>query len=331
MKKQLTLFITFVLLLASCVDVSSQQQDTAVPAAPLFVTSTLPPTKQALTIPTDIPPTATATLDPSVTRTPNPASNCRDSAVLVEDVTYPDNTTVSTGEKFTKTWKLQNAGNCKWTGYTVTFVDGDRMGSLDSVPIPETDKGNPVEVSVELTAPSTDGTYHGNFELHNADGKAVSMGSESIFWVQVIVGTSQAGQVGNCVYTTNSSYVQQLIDLINKARADVGRAELTANDKLMSAAQAHSLDMACKDFLTHSGSDGSWTGDRLTTAGYTNSYYLELLAIGLPGDAINQWKIHPKLEWDLVINSRVTEIGVGYVYNKFSSYGGYWTVDMGGP
>ncbi|MBK9925797.1 MAG: hypothetical protein IPP66_10950 [Anaerolineales bacterium] len=331
MKKHITLFITLVLLLTSCVDVSSQQQGTATPAAPLFVTSTLPPTKQALTIPTDVPPTATATLDPSVTRTPDPASNCRDSAALVEDVTYPDNAIVPTGETFTKIWKLQNNGNCKWTGYTVAFVDGDRMASPDSVPVPETDKGNPVEVSVDLTAPSIDGTYHGNFELRNADGKTVPVGNESVFWVQITVGSSQAGQVGNCVYTTNSSYVQQLIDLINKARADVGRAELTVNDKLMSAAQAHSLDMACKDFLKHSGSDGSWTGDRLTKAGYTNPYYLELLAIGLPGDAINQWKIHPKLEWELVINSRVTEIGVGYVYNKFSSYGGYWTVDMGGP
>ena len=32
----------------------------------------------------------------------------------------------------------------------------------------------------------------------------------------------------------------------------------------------------------------------------------------------------------MVINSRVNEIGVGYVYSKIGSYGGYWTVDMGG-
>ena len=31
------------------------------------------------------------------------------------------------------------------------------------------------------------------------------------------------------------------------------------------------------------------------------------------------------------LNSRVTEIGVGYVFSKFSAYGGYWTVVMGGP
>ena len=88
--------------------------------------------------------------------------------------------------------------------------------------------------------------------------------------------------------------------------------------------------MACKNFLNHSGSDGSWTGDRIVKAGYPNSYYLEVLAIGLPQDAMNQWKSNND-HWDAVLNSRITEIGVGYVYSKFSSYGGYWTVDMGGP
>jgi len=82
--------------------------------------------------------------------------------------------------------------------------------------------------------------------------------------------------------------------------------------------------------LNHSGSDGSWTGDRILAAGYPNSYYLEVLAIGLPQDAINQWRID-KDHWDAVLNSRVTEIGASYVYSKFSSYGSYWTVNMGGP
>jgi len=55
-----------------------------------------------------------------------------------------------------------------------------------------------------------------------------------------------------------------------------------------------------------------------------------LLAIGLPQDAISQWR-SDKVQWEALINSRVTEIGVGYVFSKFSAYGGYWTVDIGGP
>jgi len=335
MSKKIFPFLIITLILTSCLKVSTNAQDTATPAPPLIVTSTLPPTKQALTVSTQIPPTGSPTADPSRTGTPNASSStsCRDSAILVEDVTYPDNAIVNAGEAFTKTWQLQNVGNCTWIGYTVAFANGDRMNSPDSVPVPETEKGDPVDVSVELTAPSGDGVYRGNFELRNADGETVSMGTESVFWVQVVVGPVESSTVldsGNCTYITNNGYVQQLIDLINQARAEVGRAALTVNQQLMKAAQDHSLDMACNDFLRHSGSDGTWTGDRLANVEYPNSYYLEVIAIGLPQDAMNQWKDDPT-HWEAIINSRVTEIGVGYVYNKFSSYGGYWTVDMGGP
>ena len=337
--KKIWIFILLLLTLTSCVKVSSEDLGTATPAPPLFVTSTLPPTKQALVVPTRVPPTSTPDASTTTTVVPTSPVNCRDSAVLVEDVTYPDNTRVNAGTKFTKTWKLQNTGTCTWTGYTVAFVDGDRMDSPDSAPIPETPAKSTVEVSVELTAPSTDKIYRGNFELRNAAGETVQMGTESIFWVQVVVGTGGASnvagtpivsQVGNCNYTVNEGYVQQLIELINQARADVGRAVLTVNAQLTAAAQGHSLDMACNNFLEHSGSDGSWVGDRLANAGYPNSYYLEIIAIGLPQDAMNQWRDDPT-HWEAVINSRVTEIGVGYIYSKFSSFGGYWTVDMGGP
>jgi len=337
MTKKFTLLFLFILILASCVKVSSKAVETAIPAVPLFVTSTLPPTKQALTVPTQILPTSTP--EPSTTTTPGAlTSTCRDSAILVEDVTYPDNTRVDVGESFTKTWKLQNAGTCTWAGYRVVFVDGDRMGSPDSVSVPETDRSKAVDVSVELVAPESDGTYRGNFELHNAEDEPILIGTESIFWVQIVVGSGDVfntagtpivSQVGNCNYTLNDGYIQQLIELINRARVDVGRASLTINQQLMNAAQGHSLDMACSDFLNHSGSDGTWIGDRLANAGYPDSYYLELIAIGLPQDAMNQWR-NDVDHWGAVINSRVTEIGVGYVYSKFSSYGGYWTVNMGG-
>ena len=331
---------TFLLmfLLTSCLSVSPGTAPTEAPI--LFVTSTLPPTRPGVVLPTGIPPTLTETPNPL---TPSPTSTektrCADSAILVEDVNYPDNTVLPAGQKFTKTWKLQNVGKCTWTGYTIAFVSGDRMSAPEDAPVPETEAGQPVDVSIDLVAPSADGTYLGNFELRNADGKTLPIGTESVFWVKIVVGEGESSnaqgtpivsQSGNCTYSTNEEYVQTLIDLINAARADVGRGTLKANQQLMDTAQAHSLDMACNDFLEHSGSDGTWVGDRLTQAGYPNSYYLELLAIGLPQDALNQWR-SDNTDWQALINSRVTEIGVGYVFSKFSSYGGYWTVDMGGP
>jgi uncharacterized protein YkwD len=327
MSKKINLSLLLILLLTSCVKVSQEETPTAAPL--LFVTSTLPPTKPGLSVPTQVPPTAS----------PTPASTssalCKDSAVFVEDVTYPDNTRVTGGEKFTKTWKLQNTGTCMWSGYTIAFVSGERMGAPDTAPVPETGAKATVDISIELTAPSADGSYTGNYELRNAAGETVPIGIEKTFWVKIIVGQGSAGspidsQIGNCSYTENAAYVQQLIELINQARADVGRAALTVNAQLMNAAQGHSLDMACNNFLRHSGSDGTWIGDRLVRAGYSSTYYLEVIAIGLPQDAMNQWRNDP-IHWDAVINSRVTEIGVGYVFSRTSAYGGYWTVNMGRP
>jgi uncharacterized protein YkwD len=327
MNKKVILVLLLLLFLSACVTLS---EETPTDAPVLFVTSTLPPTRPGLTLPTEIPPSATPTLNPS---DPTPTPSCRDGAVFVEDVTVPDNTRLSAGEKFTKTWKLQNTGTCTWKGYTVAFVSGDTMEAPEAVPVPETEARSTVEVSIDLVAPAEDGAYTGNFELRDADGETIPLGTEPTFWVKILVGEEEGAGIeqttGNCTYTENPDYVQTLIDLINQARAEVNREALTVDADLTEAARRHSLDMACNNFMKHSGSDGSWTGDRVTEAGYSNTYYLEILAIGLPQDAMNQWKIEPK-DWSAVINSRVTEIGVGYVFSKFSAYGGYWTVVMGG-
>jgi len=325
MIKKITLSLFLLLLLTSCVEVSGESP-TSTPAIP--ATSTLPPTKVATQIPPSVSPTSDL-LPPNTT--------CEDSALFVEDVTYPDHTRLTAGEKFTKTWKLQNTGTCTWTGYTVAFVSGDRMEVSDAVPVPETEAKSTVDVSVDLVAPSEDGAYASNFELRNAQGGVVPIGTEPTFWVKIIVGEvgdtlGVEQRIGNCTYTENPEYVEQLIDLINKTRGEEGRKALTINDKLTTAARAHSLDMACSGsrFLLHSGSDGLWTGERLSKVGYNSPYYFELLAIGLPQDAMNEWRRHED-QWPAVIDSYVTEIGVGYVYSKSSAFGGYWTVVMGRP
>src|SRR5574341_2099831 len=115
MTKKITLALFLLLMLTACVKVSGETPSST---PVLFVTSTLPPTKRGLTLPTEIPPTASPTSDPL---TPSATPSCRDEAIFVEDVTYPDNTRLAAGEKFTKTWKLQNTGKCTWIGYTIAF------------------------------------------------------------------------------------------------------------------------------------------------------------------------------------------------------------------
>jgi hypothetical protein len=151
-------------------------QSAVAPTQPPLATSTSLPSN------TPIPPTLTPSL------TPVPCNR----AVFISDVNYPDNTTVTKGTSFTKTWRLQNAGSCTWTsGYSLVFVQGDRMGAPDSVPVTSgtVPSGAQVDVSVPLVAPAVPGTYHGDYMIRAPDGTRFGIGpaGTSVFWVQIIV------------------------------------------------------------------------------------------------------------------------------------------------
>src|ERR1043165_542331 len=275
MKKIWILTLLICLSLSSCHKIS-QQADPPTPS--LFVTSTLPPPKISFSLPTVTP--STSTPDSSITTTPDGTAatesttgSCMDSAVMIEDVTVPDNTVMTSGQKFRKTWRFMNNGKCNWSGYTIAFAAGDRMSSPDSAPVPQTDPGKTVDVSVELTAPSLDGSYTGFYELRNAKGETLAIGIEKTFWVKILIGNAPAASVvaptiaitpingvptvkvsgpASCNYSTSSSYQTEVVNLINNARAQAGLAALSVNAQLIAAAQGHSVDMACHGLTSHS-------------------------------------------------------------------------------
>jgi uncharacterized protein YkwD len=221
------------------------------------------------------------------------------------------------------------------------------MNAPDSFSVPTTAAGQSVDVSIDLTAPTSDGTYTTYLSLRSAAGDAIAIGVEPTFYVKVIVGSgsapdpSQSGSAsvgapaissGNlnisCKYTysENAATAQELAALINQARRDAGLATLEANPLLTQAAQGHSIDMACNNFLGHEGSDGSRFGGQVRAVGYPTSFQ-EIIAIGTPQNAMDQWAADPG-HWEIVLNPFATEMGVGYAYNANSDYGGYFTVDL---
>ena len=326
-------------LLTSCISIAVNS-DSQTPVQPGFVTATLIPTRAGF-VPATLTPVPEVTVPPTLAVTA--PANCKDGAVLLRDVTVQDNTQVKAGEKFTKTWEFQNTGTCPWINYTLKFSAGDQMNAPLSAPIPDTAPKGIVQASVELTAPASNGTYTGYFTLNNPAGEIVPIGIEKTFWVKIIVGagavqpTSSSsststpyvpiGGNGNCAYSPNAGYVSEIISLINEARRNANLRALTINSQLMSAAQGHSADMACNNFLGHTGTDGAWITDRLRRAGYPGGS--EIIAIGTPQNAMDQWSADPG-HWDLVLNPYINEIGVGYAFYSASDFGGYITVDMGG-
>ena len=181
MTKNLIPLILLSLLLTSCITVSLQ---TNTPSAPLFVTATLPPTKVVTPRPTLTPAPTRTTGTPIATEV---AIKCKDGAVLLEDVTIPDDSQVPGGKVFTKTWKFKNTGTCAWTGFTINYVTGERMSAPDSSPVPDTAAGETVDISIDLTAPTGDGSYETYFSLQNAKGDKLAIGTEKTFWVKVVV------------------------------------------------------------------------------------------------------------------------------------------------
>ncbi|HAX68816.1 MAG TPA: hypothetical protein DCY14_04355, partial [Anaerolineae bacterium] len=103
--------------------------------------------------------------------------------------TIQDGTRVNPGETFTKTWEFINNGTCPWYGYALKFAAGDQMNAPLSAPITDTLPKESVQVSVELTAPTANGSYTGYFTLNNPNGKDVPIGIEKTFWVKITVGS----------------------------------------------------------------------------------------------------------------------------------------------
>ncbi len=123
------------------------------------------------------------------------------------DITIPDDTLVSPGQNFIKTWKLLNAGTCTWTIlYTASFFYGDRMGATESVPIQATVlPAQSVEISVEMVAPQDPGSYQGNWKLSNASGALFGIGpnGDAPFWVRIIVAENQATATAEATVTSS--------------------------------------------------------------------------------------------------------------------------------
>jgi hypothetical protein len=107
-------------------------------------------------------------------------------------VNIPDGTGAAPGTQFDKTWRVKNTGKSTWTvAYSLVPIDGDRMGSPDSIPMPhEVRPGETVDITVKLTAPAKDGSYQTFFRLRNASGQFFRLDGTGDLWVKISVGGS---------------------------------------------------------------------------------------------------------------------------------------------
>jgi uncharacterized protein YkwD len=125
-----------------------------------------------------------------------------------------------------------------------------------------------------------------------------------------------------------------LLQLVNNARrkgCNCGNtyyppvAALTWNDQLEKAAYGHSTDMFRKRYFSHTGSDGTGTGERITSAGYNWRFYGENIAQGYSSEkeVVAGWLSSPG-HCANIMSKNYKEMGAAKV-------GDYWTQDFGSP
>lgn len=87
-------------------------------------------------------------------------------------------TPLAPGSNFTMSWVLENNGTCIWDDAIVfKFTEGERLTLQDELPVmPKGYKvrtGEQLTINVQMTAPTTPGSYETSFSLVNAEGKNI--------------------------------------------------------------------------------------------------------------------------------------------------------------
>lgn len=282
------------------------------------------------------------------TSVPTNSPDCTNSADFVTDVTVPDYTNVAAGESFDKIWRVKNTGTCTWNSdYSLVFLKGEQMNAPASQSLTVTGPGDTLDIKVDLTAPAADAQYRADFELHNPDGKAIQIDKNTELWVIISVGkvsntsSDSTGSSGSttdgpgfakvtCAYTSDQANISAVITAINAYRSANGLPGYVLNEKLSQAAQAHSADMACNNFFTHTGTNGSTPDSRVGAAGYSASNISENVYGHYPPttgqETVTWWAtdLTDTRHNANLVSSEFTEIGVGYSY--FDNFGYYVVV-----
>ncbi len=128
-------------------------------------------------------PTVTLTLlpSPTVVFTPTP---CSDGLTYIQDLTIPDNTTVSAGQTIDKQWLVTNSGTCNWDAtYQLRLISGDPLGSANVQPLYPARAGTQITLEIVFTAPADPGTYRSAWQAFSPAGQPFG----DAVYIQIIV------------------------------------------------------------------------------------------------------------------------------------------------
>jgi hypothetical protein len=136
--------------------------------------------------PTPVPNQSPLALTPSTFLVfgPSPTPTCTNDLSFIQDVTIPDNTSVTPGSPLDKQWQLQNSGTCNWDSrYRLRFIDGDPLGAATEQALYPARAGTKFTLRILFTAPSSSGTYTSDWQAYDPQGVPFGVS----FFIKIVV------------------------------------------------------------------------------------------------------------------------------------------------
>ncbi|WP_211716618.1 CAP domain-containing protein [Nocardiopsis sp. MG754419] len=136
-------------------------------------------------------------------------------------------------------------------------------------------------------------------------------------------GGSGGGSGGGDSPTIGGPMATQVVTLVNSERSSHGCDPVQVNDRLASAAQEHSEDMAARDYMAHESPEGEGPGDRAARHGY-DSWGAENVAKGQQSAAqvMDAW-MNSDGHRRNILNCDLKAIGVGEADRAWTQKFGY--------
>jgi len=128
---------------------------------------------------------------------------------------------------------------------------------------------------------------------------------------------------------------QALLDYINNYRIENGLNRVTVSPTLTAAARGMSQDMGENNYFSHTDSQGRSPFQRMALSGYDceayNTWCGENLAAGVSrgSETFELWRNSPGHNGNM-LNPNYVVAGIAAVFYEDSTYGWYWTLDLGG-
>ncbi len=147
--------------------------------------------------------------------------NCTYQVKFLGDITFPDNSAVTAGQPFIKTWRVRNDGTCTWGPsyrlHAIKFTGGNLNSDPTPIELPRVVRpGESLDLSVSLVAPTVPGVYRSEWKLFVDGGTLIGVGynGQTPLYAQVVVGVPSNGtQIAPYTYFTELKYVSLAMEV----------------------------------------------------------------------------------------------------------------------